>query len=67
MSWTEDELRLARRMRAAGYTYKEIGLRIGKKEKTVAGYVIDQANRSQTVVVNTNDTQNLYFYKRGII
>lgn len=45
MSWTDDELRLAWRMRAAGYTYKEIGLRIRKKEKTVAGYMVEHKMR----------------------
>ena len=39
MSWTDGELRLARRMAAAGYTYGDIAKRLGKKKKTVAGYM----------------------------
>ena len=30
--------------------------------QTIDGYTIDEASRSQTVVVNTDDTQTLYFY-----
>lgn len=30
--------------------------------KTISGYTIDEATRSQTVVVNTDDTQTLTFY-----
>ena len=38
------------------------GTLIVTEEKTIGGYVIDEATRRQTVVVNANDTQNLYFY-----
>ncbi len=30
--------------------------------QTIPGYTIHEETRSQTVVVNTNDTQSLYFY-----
>ncbi len=33
---------------------------------TIDGYTIDEATRSQTVVVNTDDTQTLYFYNTPI-
>ena len=33
---------------------------------TIDGYTIDEATRSQTVVVNTDDTQNLTFYNTPI-
>ena len=34
--------------------------------ETVPGYTIHEESRSQTVVVNTNDTQSLYFYNAPI-
>ena len=34
--------------------------------ETVPGYTIHEETRSQTVVVNTNDTQSLYFYNDPI-
>ena len=34
--------------------------------ETIEGYTIKEENRSQTVVVNTNDTQSLYFYNDPI-
>ena len=34
--------------------------------KTIPGYTIHEESRSQTVVVNTNDTQRLYFYNDPI-
>ena len=34
--------------------------------ETIEGYTIHEESRSQTVVVNTNDTQSLYFYNDPI-
>ena len=34
--------------------------------ETIPGYTIDEKNRTQTVVVNPNDTQTLYFYNTPI-
>lgn len=34
--------------------------------ETIKGYTIDEATRSQTVEVRTNDTQTLWFYNRPI-
>lgn len=34
--------------------------------QTIPGYTIHEETRTQTVVVNTNDTQNLYFYNDPI-
>jgi len=39
-----------------------VGTLVVTEEKTLPGYVIDEANRSQTVVVKPNDTQKLTFY-----
>lgn len=39
MAWTKDELRVAREMVAEGYTYREIGQRLGRSEKNVAEYL----------------------------
>jgi hypothetical protein len=33
------------------------------EEKTISGYTIDENTRTQTVVVNPNDTQSLYFVR----
>ena len=32
------------------------------RDRSVPGYTIDEGTRSQTVVVNPDDTQHLYFY-----
>ena len=34
--------------------------------KTIPGYTIDENSRTQTVVVNPNDTQTLYFYNTPV-
>ena len=34
--------------------------------KTIPGYTIDENTRTQTVVVNPNDTQTLYFYNTSV-
>lgn len=39
-----------------------VGTLVVTETKTIPGYTIDEATRSQTVVVNPNDTQTLYFY-----
>ena len=36
------------------------------EEKSISGYTIDENTRTQTVVVNPNDTQSLYFYNAPI-
>ncbi|WP_243208497.1 MSCRAMM family protein [Oscillibacter hominis] len=36
------------------------------EEKTISGYVIDESTRSQTVVINPDDTQILTFYNRPV-
>ena len=42
------------------------GTLVVTEEKTISGYVIDESTRSQTVVVNPDDTQTLTFYNRPI-
>lgn len=39
-----------------------VGTLVVTEVASIDGYTIDEATRSQTVVVNTNDTQVLYFY-----
>ncbi len=39
-----------------------VGTLVVDEYKTIPGYVIDEASRHQTVVVNPNDTQTLTFY-----
>lgn len=41
-----------------------VGTVVVTEEASVPGYTIDDATRSQTVVVNPNDTQTLYFYNK---
>ena len=38
------------------------GTIVATETKTIPGYTIDEATRSQTVVVSPNDTQTLHFY-----
>lgn len=38
-----------------------VGTLVVTETKTIPGYTIDEATRTQTVVVNPNDTQTLYF------
>ena len=42
------------------------GTLVVTEEKSVPGYTIDENTRTQTVVVNPNDTQSLYFYNAPI-
>ena len=42
------------------------GTLVVTEEKTISGYTIDENTRTQTVVVNPNDTQSLYFYNAPI-
>ena len=42
------------------------GTLVVTEEKSISGYTIDQNTRTQTVVVNPNDTQSLYFYNAPI-
>ena len=42
------------------------GTLVVTEEKSVPGYTIDKNTRTQTVVVNPNDTQSLYFYNAPI-
>ena len=37
---------------------------VATETKTIPGYTIDEATRTQTVVVNPNDTQTLTFYNK---
>lgn len=41
-----------------------VGTVVVTEEASVPGYTIDEATRSQTVVVNPDDTQTLYFYNK---
>ena len=43
-----------------------IGTFVVTETKTLPGYTIDENTRSQTVVVNPNDTQTLYFYNTPV-
>ena len=42
------------------------GTLVVTEEKSISGYTIDEKTRTQTVVVNPNDTQSLYFYNAPI-
>ncbi|MCG4774351.1 hypothetical protein L0O83_14640 [Lawsonibacter sp. DFI.5.51] len=42
------------------------GTLVVTEEKTISGYTIDENTHTQTVVVNPNDTQSLYFYNAPI-
>ena len=42
------------------------GTLVVTEEKSISGYTIDENTRTQTVVVNPNDTQSLYFYNAPI-
>lgn len=42
------------------------GTLVVTEEKSIDGYAIDENTRTQTVVVNPNDTQSLYFYNAPI-
>ena len=42
------------------------GTLVVTEEKSIEGYTIDENTRTQTVVVNPNDTQTLYFYNKPI-
>ena len=41
-----------------------VGTVVATETRSIPGYTIDEATRSQTVVVNPNDTQTLYFYNK---
>jgi len=43
-----------------------VGTVVVTEEKSIPGYEIDQATRTQTVVVNADDTQHLYFYNTAV-
>ena len=43
-----------------------VGTLIVTEMETIPGYTIDENTRSQTVVVNPDDTQSLYFYNQPI-
>ena len=42
------------------------GTLVVTEEESISGYTIDENTRTQTVVVNPNDTQSLYFYNAPI-
>ena len=42
------------------------GTLVVTEEQSVPGYTIDENTRTQTVVINPNDTQSLYFYNAPI-
>ena len=42
------------------------GTLVVTEEKSISGYTIDENTRTQTVVVNPDDTQSLYFYNAPI-
>ena len=42
------------------------GTLVVTEEKSISGYTIDENTRTQTVVVNPNDTQSLFFYNAPI-
>ena len=42
------------------------GTLVVTEEKSISGYTIDENTRTQTVVVNPNDTQTLHFYNTPI-
>ena len=41
-----------------------VGTIVATETASIPGYTIDEATRTQTVVVHPNDTQTLYFYNR---
>ena len=41
-----------------------VGTVVATETKTISGFTIDEATRTQTVVVNPNDTQTLTFYNK---
>ena len=41
-----------------------VGTVVATETKTIPGFTIDEASRTQTVVVNPNDTQTLTFYNK---
>lgn len=41
-----------------------VGTVVATETKTIPGYTIDETSRTQTVVVNPNDTQTLTFYNK---
>ena len=41
-----------------------VGTVVATETKTIPGYTIDEATRTQTVVINPNDTQTLTFYNK---
>ena len=41
-----------------------VGTVVATETKTIPGFTIDEATRTQTVVVNPNDTQTLIFYNK---
>ena len=41
-----------------------VGTVVATETKTIPGFIIDEATRTQTVVVNPNDTQTLTFYNK---
>ena len=41
-----------------------VGAVVATETKTISGFTIDEATRTQTVVVNPNDTQTLTFYNK---
>ena len=41
-----------------------VGTVVATESKTIPGFTIDEATRTQTVVVNPNDTQTLTFYNK---
>ena len=43
-----------------------VGTLVVTETATIPGYTIDEASRTQTVVVNPNDTQTLYFYNTPV-
>ena len=43
-----------------------VGSVVISEQKSIPGYTIDEANRTQVIEVNTNDTQIIYFYNDAI-
>ena len=44
--------------------FSVVGTVVATESKTIPGFTIDEATRTQTVVVNPNDTQKLTFYNK---
>ena len=44
--------------------FSVVGTVVATETKTISGFTIDEATRTQTVVVNPNDTQTLTFYNK---